>query len=422
LLHPIVRVRAFIAPINIRGAIGYVRIIFGFSGLLKTPRSFVEYELLMRQRVLLTLVLFIATSLRAATIPSGLGVNIHFTHPKEGEIEQIASAGFTIVRMDFTWSAIEQTRGQYDWSAYEHLLKTLQPHHIGAIFILDYGNPLYDDGLSPHTDEGRAAFAKWAAAAVTHFKNRNILWEMYNEPNIDQFWHPKANADDYVKLATEVGKAIRAAAPEEKYIGPACSTMDFKFLEACFKGGLLEYWSAVSVHPYRQTPPETVEADYGKLKQLIAQYGPKEKSIPIYSGEWGYSSGWDKFDEAKQGKYLPRQWLTNLESGVPISIWYDWHDDGEDPKEPEHHFGTVHHDYTAKPAYLAAKKLARELAGYRFEKRIKAEKEEDHLLLFVNDKGEKKLAAWTISSEPHTVIAAEWSDHAIALSDEIAYF
>lgn len=375
---------------------------------------------MMCTRIIILVSLVLCVAAQGATLPTGLGVNIHFTHSRNGELDQLAAAGFTIVRMDFTWSAIERSPGKYDWSAYEFLLKQLAPHKIGALFILDYGNPLYDEGLSPHTDAGRAAFAKWAAASVEHFKGRGILWEMYNEPNIDQFWHPKANVDDYVKLATEVGQAIHAAAPDEKYIGPACSTMDFKFLEVCFRGGLLEHWSAVSVHPYRQTTPETVEADYQKLRELIAQYAPKGKTIPIYSGEWGYSSGWDKFDEQRQGKYLPRQWLTNISNGVELSIWYDWHDDGEDPKEPEHHFGTVHYDYTPKPAYRAAKKLTSELAGYRFEKRIKLDNNEDYLVLFVKG-NESKLAAWTTSTKAHTVSALEWDAKEIPLTDEVIY-
>ena len=36
-------------------------------------------------------------------------------------------------------------------------------HGLRAIFILDYANPLYDDNRSPDTDEGRKAFARWAA-------------------------------------------------------------------------------------------------------------------------------------------------------------------------------------------------------------------------------------------------------------------
>ena len=342
-------------------------------------------------------------------VPEGLGVNIHFTDPKPGEMKMLADGGFRIVRMDFAWGGTEREKGKYDFSAYDRLMAALQPHGIKALFILDYSNKNYDDGLSPCSDEGRKAFAAWAAAAAVHFKGRGILWEMYNEPNI-KFWKPKPKVEDYVLLALEAGKALREAAPGEAYIGPATSTMDFVFLEACFKAGLLEYWSAVSVHPYRQKPPETVAEDYAKLRRLIDQYAPKGKYIPIHSGEWGYSSAWKNFDDDGQGKYLPRQWLTNLSNDVPISIWYDWHDDGKDPKEAEHHFGTVANPYFSgrepvydpKPSCRAARALATALCGFTFSKRLAVGGAEDYVLIFARGK-ETRMAAWTTAKEPREV-------------------
>ena len=345
----------------------------------------------------------------APVLPDGTGVNIHFCDPRPGEMKMLAEGGFRWVRMDFGWDGTERQAGKYDFGAYDRLMAALAPHGIKALFILDYSNRLYDRGLSPCSDEGRKAFAAWAAAAVDRFKGKGILWEMYNEPNI-QFWKPKPNVKDYVLLALEVGKAIRRVAPAESYIGPATSGMDPAFVEECFKAGLLEYWSAVSVHPYRQEPPETVAGDYTRLRNLIDKYAPKGKRIPVVSGEWGYSSVWKDFDDEKQGKYLPRQWLTNLASDVPLSIWYDWHDDGADQKEAEHHFGTVKHPYNAgrdpvydpKPAYLAAKTLTTVLAGFRFSKRVAAGGHDDYVLAFSNG-ADARLAAWTAAREPHAV-------------------
>src|SRR3954471_6408984 len=220
------------------------------------------------------------------TLPAGLGVNIHFTHPAKGELEQLSAAGFKFVRMDFSWSRIEKDDGSYDFSDYDFLLARLDEHRIRALLILDYIHPKHDDNLSPHTDAGRAAFTRWAIAGATHFENRGVLWEMYNEPNGGQFWHPQANADDYAKLALSVGKAFREKFPNETYVGPATSGVDLPFLETCFKAGILEYWSAVSVHPYRNTPPETVEENYRELRLMIARYAPNGKTVPILSGEW----------------------------------------------------------------------------------------------------------------------------------------
>ena len=255
-----------------------------------------------------------AAELPGPAVPDGLGVNIHFLDAKPGELEMLAQAGFRWIRMDFSWAATEREKGVYEFTAYDRLLASLDACHLRAVLILDYSNPHYDGGMSPASDAGRAAFAHWAAAAAGHFRNRGVLWEMYNEPNIIEFWRPKPDVKQYVKLAVAVGKALREATPGELYVGPASNQIDFPFLEQCFKGGLLDYWSGVSVHPYRPKDPETAAPAFARLRKLIDQYAPKGKTIPILSGEWGYSSAWPKFDETKQGKMLPRQWLTNLAS------------------------------------------------------------------------------------------------------------
>ena len=339
----------------------------------------------------------------SAVVPDGLGVNIHFTDARAGELEMLAAAGFHWVRMDFSWGGTEPRRGEYDFAAYDRLLAALEAQKLRALFILDYGNQLYEADSSVATEAGRRAFARWAAAAAVHFRGHGILWEIWNEPN-GGFWKPKANVEDYAALALAAAQAIRAAAPDEAVIGPATSGVDLQFTEGCFRAGLLNWWDAVSVHPYRQDTPESAAAEYLKLRKLIARYAPKGKTIPILSGEWGYSSVWQNYDEATQGRMLARQWLVNLANHIPLSIWYDWHDDGTDRLEPEHHFGTVANAYHAggapvyepKPAYLAAKTLTSVLRGFQFTKRLALGRSDDYALLFRKD-DELRLVVWTTS-------------------------
>jgi polysaccharide biosynthesis protein PslG len=333
-------------------------------------------------------------------LPSAMGVNIHFNDPRPGEMEQLAAAGFRWIRQDFAWAGIEREKGRYDFSEYERLLAALKPYHIRPIFILDYGNDLYEQG-SPRNPEARAAFARFAAAAVVHFKNRGILWEMWNEPN-GGFWSPRANVDEYIALALATGKAIREAAPDEWYIGPGVSGMDFGFMERCFQAGLLQYWDVVSFHPYRNTPPETAAADYRRLREIIARYAPPGKTVPILSSEWGYSELYPSLNPEKQTRYIVRETLTNLMNGLLVSIWYDWHDDGTDPKETEHHFGTVYNDYRPKPTYTAAQTLATQLQGFHYNKRLALDSPDDYCLLFTNDT-QQRLIVWTTNAMPHDV-------------------
>ena len=344
---------------------------------------------------------------RASNSPQGLGVNIHVTDPQTGEIEMIANAGFRWIRMDFKWDATEKGRGRYDFSAYDRLLTSLQQHRMQALFILDYGNPLYDGGAPPRTAEARQAFTRWAVAAARHFARRDIIWETYNEPNIKLFWPPRPSVDEYIALALTVGRAFRTEVPSANLIGPATSGIDFPFLESCFKAGLLDYWSAVSVHPYRQSNPETAANDYCRLRQMIARYTQRE--IPIVSSEWGYSAVWRGMSEEKQSGMLVREMLTNIANGIPLSIWYDWRDDGSDPNEAEHHFGLVRNayqteasqPYNPKSAYLAARTLNILFDGYKFEKRLELGSDADYVLAFRKDE-RLSFAAWTTSA-PHKI-------------------
>lgn len=346
------------------------------------------------------------------SIPESMGVNIHFTNPRPGEMRELAAAGFRWVRMDFNWAEIEREKGHYDFSAYDQLMAALKPYHIRPIFILDYGNKFYDDGLSPYDEAGRQAFANWVTASVEHFQGQGIVWEMYNEPN-GEFWSPKESAPDYVKLALKVGETMRETAPGETYIGPAGAVVDLWFLAYCFQSGLLNYWSAVSIHPYRQRIPETVIQPYAAVDWLIHKYEPQGKGVPVIAGEWGYPStpNWFNMSDEGQAKMLAREFLVNISEQVPISIWYDWHDDGTDPKDSNLHYGVVHNAYrpgqnmvyAPKPAYFAAQTLAHFFSGYRFRKRLAVGGADDFALLFTQGDN-ARLAVWTTSATPHAIL------------------
>lgn len=358
-----------------------------------------------------------AADLPPLVLPYGMGVNIHFTRGHEVDLNLIRGAGFKFIRMDFVWSVIERQRGVYDFSDYDELTLNLEQRGIRALYILDYSNPLYEsaevpknpvngreqrDPASPQHPESIAAFARWAAASAKHFKGHRVIWEIWNEPNIS-FWKPKPDAAQYAALALATAKAVRQADPNATIIGPASSEFPWSFLETFCASGVLDYLDAVSVHPYRGGPPETAARDFARLREMIDQFKPAGagKNIPIISGEWGYSSHTKGVTAEQQAGYLARQQLSNLSQGVPISIWYDWKNDGENPAENEDNFGTVFPDLKPKPAYAAATILTHELGGFALAEKLPMAHTNDCALALTNSTGTKKIAAWTLK-EPHT--------------------
>lgn len=348
------------------------------------------------------------------------GVNIHFTTGHEKDLDMIAAAGFKFIRMDFVWHNIETVRGIYNWTDYEELTKNLSKRGLRAIYILDYSNGLYEPVVeskdpitgevqkgvaAPGRPESVAAFAKWAAAAAGHFSENNIIWEIWNEPNIT-FWKPAPDVKQYINLALTTCKAVRAVAPNSLLMGPATSQIPFPFIETFLASGVLEYLDAVSVHPYRDysKPPETAAEDYKILEELIGRYSPARRTgIPVISSEWGYASATKGLTVETQAAYIVRMQLANLLNGVPVSIWYDWKNDGDDPGNFEHNCGTVTSGLKPKPAYIAIQTMNRELKDFTLAGRLPLESENDYALIFKNRKGSCKLCAWT-TKEPHSAV------------------
>lgn len=359
--------------------------------------------------VLLCAGLLDAGEIPRGPLPEGVGLNVHFVRPLPGEIEMIRDAGFKVVRVDMRWELIEIYKDKYRWTAYEALFDACRDNGIRVMAPFMYTNPHYDEHQSPRSDEAIAAFTRYAVETVKYFQGRGIIWEMYNEPNLS-FWKPAPNVMEYIRLATSVGEAIRAEAPDEIFVGPALSGTDGDFLEACFRGGLLNYFDAVTVHPYSKTPPEDRQRRYRGTQLLIERYQPAGRRIPVVCGEWGYNTA--EFSEELQAKYLARGILTNVASGLPLTIWYTWRDNGVDPKNPQHRYGIVRHEpieggerpFEPKPAYVAARTLTTQLRDCTFVRRIPLRDTKDTLLVFQHADGSQRAVVWTMWDKPRTTL------------------
>lgn len=348
----------------------------------------------------------IAQGLPVNTIAMSIGVNIHLSEPQQRDVGMIAAAGFGFVRMDFPWASIERQKGRYDFAGYEDLVRVFAGRGIRSLVILAYGNPLYDNSAvpfhtGPRTDEVRQAFARFAAATAAKFKGQGVIWEIWNEPNNPDFWDPSPSADEYVELVRVTVEAIRHADAHATIIAPAVVTFPqqypgaWSYLERCFTLGLLELVDAVSIHPYRDQLPETVSGDYQRLHSLMGK-----ANVPIIASEWGYPVLKD-LPQTSQAALFVREFLSNTLNRVPLSIWYDWHDDGPDAQNLQDNFGIVTWDYQSKPAYRAAQTLTKQLGGFHFVERLALASQGDYVTVFAQDTM-KKFALWTVD-DPHMI-------------------
>jgi len=368
---------------------------------------------------------------KKVTIPNGLGVNIHFAG-KQVDIDMISDAGFNMVRTDLFWSAIETKKGIYDYTSYgyDELTNELTKERLRPYYVLDYSNKLYEkNGGAIVTKQGREAFNRFVDNATQRYKNKGIIWEVWNEPNTDS-WVPQPNINEYFLLLKQTSNTIKRNDPSAMVVGPALAGItdeSLTWLEELFKKGALNYVDAISVHPYRGSNPETVTKDYQTLKTLIKKY--TSKHIPIISGEWGYSTanGWygNNLDEEQQAEALVRMFLINKVNKIPISIWYDWKDEGNNPDNHYDNFGLRKENIEVpKMAYQAMNTFSYMLSGYQLKNRMNTGSAQDYILRFVNQKKETLFVMWT-TREKHqiTLPIKKGKGHVFSmLGNEMDYF
>ena len=95
----------------------------------------------------------------------------------------------------------------YDWSTYDSWLPVLWAGGMSVLLILDYANSNYNGFGSPFTPTAFAAFGRWVKAATTHYRGKDVIWQVYNEPL--NFWSaPRGTTPRLLIAATVAAVAL----------------------------------------------------------------------------------------------------------------------------------------------------------------------------------------------------------------------
>jgi len=177
------------------------------------------------------------------------------------ELDEIQASGLTVARFDVGWRWVEpQSKGSYDvtyLTKLDAVLQAMDAHGIRPIITV-IETPAWARGaktgiFAPPTNV--QDYADIMGVLARRYADRpNMVWEIWNEPNLKEFWEPAPNAAAYADMLRRSYRAIKGDSPDATVLGGAIVFNDLKFLNAMYAAGAAGFFDGLSLHPYAPGP------------------------------------------------------------------------------------------------------------------------------------------------------------------------
>lgn len=304
------------------------------------------------------------------------------------DLDSVRDMGSKWVRLSITWSGIETSKGIYNWDATDVAIAKVQARGMKVLGKIGYTpqwarpagttNDKYAPvNLNDYADFARAAAQRYAPKGV-HY------WEIWNEPNITNFWkdsvaNPNPNPSRYAQLLIGANDAIKSVdsgavvitggtSPTGTTTTANMNPRDFLSAVYAYNGGAVKgKFDAVGHHPYcfdstgcpnsyheMNAWSEMVDTPVS-LRSIMTQNGDGAKKI--WATEFGAPTGGNapivtESDQARMVNDTFNKWSTYAWAG-PL-FWYQPRDlNTSDTSDRERHFGLLRTDFSKKPAWTA---------------------------------------------------------------------
>jgi hypothetical protein len=296
--------------------------------------------------------------------------------------DKLADTGVKWARCQTGWSRCEKVKGKYNFDWLDSIVDNLLERKICPWFNIGYGNKLYMNdtysdaavGFVPlyYGEETLLAWKGYISKLASHFKGRVEYFEIWNEPDIANFWQPQSpNPDDYARLIDLTADIIRNKIPDAK-IG-ACNSSTFSsFIIRLLRSGIARKLDFYCFHAYAVQPELNYSQIIAMLRRTLDNNGGKH--VEIWQGEAGFAScfppnhylNYVAESEHNQAVWMLRRYIADFALGIKVSSFFQMVDmmgkkyrTGNDTRpEPARHGILNGMSYTPKLSHSAMKHLS----------------------------------------------------------------
>jgi hypothetical protein len=307
-----------------------------------------------------------------------------------------AAAGARILRHSFSWSIIEPQPGRYDFALHDDFVAAAAQKDLSVLPIL-FDPPAYRSSRPAsgarrgfYPPASNAEFAAFAATLVRRYGPHGGFWrahpelpplpirswQVWNEPNLPQYWPAGPNPAAYAAMLKQVHPAIKAVDPGARVISAGINESEqgiklVPFLRAMYGAGARGSFDVLGLHPYAPGSDLVVDQVTRAVREL-RRHGDEARVLVT---ELGWASGGparramvvrEQGQAALVRRTLTELWRLRGRLRLDGIFYYDWRDVPPNNGERDRwglHTGLLRRDGSAKPALRALTRLAGAATG-----------------------------------------------------------
>ncbi|KHJ72936.1 MULTISPECIES: GH39 family glycosyl hydrolase [Rhodococcus] len=286
------------------------------------------------------------------------------------ELDTIRAVGARWLRVDIDWSVIEPNRGQQNWSVPDRVVDRARARGLEVVGIVAY-TPAWARVAGGGDTHGYpadpAAFAGFARQAAQRYSTRVTHWEIWNEPNLTNFFRPRPDVGKYVELLAAAAPAVKSVQPNARILnGGLAPAVDngsdispVTYVQQLYARGAHQYFDILSVHPYSYPalPSDVSTQSWNTfyrmrlMRDTMVQYG--DAATPVWATEFGAPTGTasNAVSTQRQADIIADGIAEARRLGWVQKVFvYSMRDRGTNKADVEQNFGLLYQNFSAKPS------------------------------------------------------------------------
>jgi len=251
------------------------------------------------------------------------------------DLDYMQAAGIQYYRDELPWNCWEYPSGWNAPASWTWIFPRAAERGIRHYNLVTGPNALYqppggDSTWAPADRKGYEGFANYAVKNQTE-KPGEIV-EVCNEPNINGFWKPTPNIDNYTSLLKTTYSNLRMNFPDLEIYGFVTAGTDLNYINNGMELGAYPYCTGIAFHPYCY-PLNAVTEDGCKIYTdtmnvyniILENGGWKDMS----ASEIGWPTSYGMNTQEEQARNLIELYTIGDWAGIRYVMYYDLQCDGE---------------------------------------------------------------------------------------------